>query len=65
MTELKKDIRELTGKLTYLNNINSRKSVENPQEVVRKIPYPPGAKTAEEAVQIVDLKVRKFVALQY
>ncbi|KAG4068721.1 hypothetical protein HA402_002412 [Bradysia odoriphaga] len=56
VTELKKDIKELTGKLTYLNNANSRKSVENPQEVVRKIPYPPGAKTAEEAVQIVDLK---------
>lgn len=58
VTELKKDIKDLTGKLTYLNNINSRKNVENPQEVIRKIPYPPGAKTAEEAVQIIDLKVR-------
>lgn len=68
VTELKKDIKDLTGKLTYLNNVNSRKNVDNPQEVIRKIPYPPGAKTSEEAVQIVDLKVRyifnNFTALQ-
>lgn len=48
----------MTGKVTYLNNVNSRKNAENPQEVIRKIPYPPGAKTAKEAVQIIDLKVK-------
>lgn len=57
IAELKKSIKELTGKLTFLNNIDSKKLCKEPQEVVRRISYPPGAKTAEEANQIYDLQL--------
>lgn len=55
---MKKEIKDLTGKITYLNNKVSR-TLNDPQEVVRKISYPPGAKSAEDAVKICDLKVIK------
>lgn len=59
ITELKKEIKELTSKVTCLNNIVTRKLSNDPQEVIRKISYPPGAKSAEDAVKIYDLKVNK------
>lgn len=47
----------LTNRLTYFNNIGDRKTAKESVEVCRKVPYPPGAKSAEEALQIYDLAI--------
>lgn len=60
VTELKKEIKELTGKLSYLNNVDIRPCAKDPPPVTRRMVYPPGAKTAEQAVHITDLKVICF-----
>ncbi|XP_058816922.1 outer dynein arm-docking complex subunit 3 [Topomyia yanbarensis] len=57
VTELKKDVRDLTNKLSYLHNPNSLKAQKNLQEIKRRTQLPPGAKTIQEAVQVLDLKI--------
>lgn len=57
IAELKKDIKELTARLTYYNNIAHGKKPKESFEALRKVTYPPGAETAEQALQIYDLKV--------
>ncbi|XP_055525489.1 outer dynein arm-docking complex subunit 3 isoform X2 [Wyeomyia smithii] len=56
VAELKKEVRDLTNKLSYLHNPNSAKAQKNVQEIKRRIQLPPGAKTVQEAVDIIDLK---------
>lgn len=43
--------------MTYYNNIANGKSSKEWFEAIRKVAYPPGAETAEQALQIYDLKV--------
>lgn len=57
IAELKKDIKELTSRLTYYNNIANGKCPKESFEAIRKVVYPPGAETATQALQIYDLKV--------
>lgn len=57
ISDLKKEVRELTNKLSYLHNPNSAKAQKNVQEIKRRIQLPPGAKTVHEALQVVDLKI--------
>ncbi|XP_065074952.1 outer dynein arm-docking complex subunit 3 [Ochlerotatus camptorhynchus] len=57
ISDLKKEVRELTNKLSYLHNPNSAKAQKNVQEIKRRIQLPPGAKTVHDALQIVDLKI--------
>lgn len=57
---MKKDIKELTSRLTYYNNIANGKCPKESFEAIRKVPYPPGAETAEQALKIYDLKVIDF-----
>ncbi|XP_058063899.1 outer dynein arm-docking complex subunit 3 [Anopheles bellator] len=57
MTELRKEVRDLTNKLSYLHNPTSTKAQKNVQEIKRRIPFPPGAKSVAEALRIVDLKI--------
>lgn len=59
VSDLKKEIKDLTGKVTCLGHIDTHIKVTNkePQEVLHKTSYPPGAKSAEDAVRICDLKV--------
>lgn len=54
---MKKDVKELTSRLTYYNNVANGKSPKESFETIRKVLYPPGAETAEQALQIYDLKV--------
>lgn len=54
---MKKDIKELTSRLTFYNNVTNGKCPKESFEAIRKVPYPPGAETAEQALQIYDLKV--------
>lgn len=55
IVDLKKNIKILTNRLTYFNNIGERKVVKESVEVCRKVPYPQGARSADEALQIYDL----------
>ncbi|XP_035789301.1 coiled-coil domain-containing protein 151-like [Anopheles albimanus] len=57
IAELRKEVRELTNKLSYLHNPNSAKAQKNVQEIKRRLPLPPGAKSISSALQIVDLKI--------
>ncbi|XP_053681958.1 outer dynein arm-docking complex subunit 3 [Sabethes cyaneus] len=57
ITELKKEVRDLTNKLSYLHNPNSAKAQKNVQEIKRRVQLPPGAKTVQDAVEVIDLKV--------
>lgn len=52
---MKKNVKILTNRLTYFNNIGDRKTAKESVEVCRKVPYPPGARSAENALQIYDL----------
>ncbi|CAD7091000.1 unnamed protein product [Hermetia illucens] len=54
---LKKDIKELREKIAILKNPTTQKYIKQPQEVARKIQYPLGMKTPEEAIDIMDLKI--------
>lgn len=54
---MKKDVKELTSRLTYYNNVSNGKCPKESFEAVRKVIYPPGAETAEQALEIYDLKV--------
>lgn len=66
VAELKKSIKELNSKLSYVNRPPTGKCgglAQNipppglaPKEVLHKVDLPPGAKTAEEAVEVFDLK---------
>ncbi|EDS39466.1 conserved hypothetical protein [Culex quinquefasciatus] len=57
IAELKKQVRELTNKLSYLHNPNSAKTQRNVQEIKRRVQLPPGAKTVQDALTVVDLKI--------
>ncbi|XP_061518998.1 outer dynein arm-docking complex subunit 3 [Anopheles gambiae] len=57
MAELRKEVRDLTNKLSYLHNPTSAKAQKNVQEIKRRVPLPPGAKSVADALRIVDLKV--------
>ncbi|KAL1395705.1 hypothetical protein pipiens_011055 [Culex pipiens pipiens] len=57
ISELKKEVRELTNKLSYLHNPNSAKAQRNVQEIKRRVQLPPGAKTVQDGLNIVDLKI--------
>lgn len=57
ITELKKDIKDLTGKLEYVHNPSKKTAPKKKSQIPRKINLPVGAKSAEQGVQIVDLKV--------
>ncbi|XP_035892257.1 coiled-coil domain-containing protein 151 [Anopheles stephensi] len=57
MAELRKEVRDLTNKLSYLHNPTSAKAQKNVQEIKRRVPLPPGAKSVAHALRIVDLKV--------
>ncbi|KFB52290.1 AGAP001018-PA-like protein [Anopheles sinensis] len=57
MGELRKEVRDLTNKLSYLHNPTSAKAQKNVQEIKRRVPLPPGAKSVGDALRIVDLKV--------
>ncbi|XP_055615227.1 outer dynein arm-docking complex subunit 3 [Toxorhynchites rutilus septentrionalis] len=57
IAELKKEVRDLTNKLSYLHNPNSAKAQKNVQEIKRRVQLPPGAKTIQDALKIVDLKI--------
>ncbi|XP_058443406.1 outer dynein arm-docking complex subunit 3 [Malaya genurostris] len=57
VADLKKEVRDLTNKLSYLHNPNSVKAQKNVPEIKRRPQLPPGAKTVHEAVQILDLKI--------
>lgn len=54
---MKKDVKELTARLTYYNNIANGKRPKDSFEAIRKVPYPPGAESAHQALEIIDLKV--------
>lgn len=55
IADLKKNIKELTVKLKYLKTKNAQKPQNH--ETIKKLDLPPGAKNAEEAVHVLDLKV--------
>ncbi|XP_055585634.1 outer dynein arm-docking complex subunit 3 [Uranotaenia lowii] len=57
INELKKEVRDLTNKLSYIYNPNSAKAQKNVQEIKRRVSLPPGAKTVQEALKIIDLKI--------
>lgn len=57
ITELKKSVKLLTNRLTYFNNVGDRKAAKESVEVCRKVPYPPGARTAKQAHDIYDLAI--------
>lgn len=47
----------MRNKLTYIHNPNSKKNQKLVHEIKKKVVLPPGARTAEEGVQIMDLKI--------
>jgi coiled-coil domain-containing protein 151 len=55
--EMKQEIKELTAKLTLVQNPNSKKDQKIVQDWTPKIHLPPGAKSAQEAVDIIDLQL--------
>lgn len=58
ISDLKKNIKEITCKLTSLNNPGNKKLLQKqPQDFIKRLPLPPGAKNVDEAVHILDLKV--------
>lgn len=57
ITDLKKDIKDLTGKLECTHNPSKKTTSKKKSQVPRKIQLPVGAKSAEQGVQILDLKV--------
>lgn len=57
ISEVKKDVKELTARLTYYNNITVGKFTQESYEALRKVIYPPGAETAEQALELYDLKI--------
>ncbi|XP_063706410.1 outer dynein arm-docking complex subunit 3 [Culicoides brevitarsis] len=57
ISELKKDIKDLTGKLEYVHNPSKKTAPKKKSAVPRKIQLPVGAKSAEQGVQILDLKI--------
>lgn len=57
IAELKKDIKDLTGKLAYANNPNKKGAPKKKSTLARKIHLPVGAKNAEQGVEILDLQI--------
>jgi coiled-coil domain-containing protein 151 len=54
---MKQEVKELTAKLTLLHNPTSKKDQKIVQDWTPKMKMPPGAKTAQDAVEIIDLKL--------
>lgn len=57
IADLKKDIKELTGRLINYINVADGKYSEDPCEAIRTVNYPIGAETAEKALEIYDLQI--------
>lgn len=57
---MKKDIKDLTGKLEYVHNPSKKTAPKKKSQIPRKINLPVGAKSAEQGVQILDLKVYDY-----
>lgn len=57
IAELKKDIKDLTGKLAYVHNPSKKTAPKKKSQLPRKIHLPVGAKNAEQGVEILDLKI--------
>ncbi|XP_055306396.1 outer dynein arm-docking complex subunit 3 [Sitodiplosis mosellana] len=57
IADLKKEIKELTGRLMNYINVTDGKYSEDPCEAIRTVNYPIGADTAYKALQIYDLEI--------
>lgn len=57
IAEYKKSVKLLTNRLTYFSNVGDRKAAKESVEICRKVAYPPGAKSAEQAYDIYDLAI--------
>lgn len=68
IADLKKEIKELTGKLISYINVTDGKYSEESFEAVRTVNYPVGADTAKKAIDIYDLQlinqIKKFDLLE-
>lgn len=57
IADLKKEIKELTGRLSNYIGVVDGKHPDDPCEAIRSVNYPIGADTAETALEVYDLKI--------
>lgn len=57
ISDLKKEIKELTSRLINYINVSDGKYSEDPCEAIRTVNYPIGAETAQKALEIYDLQI--------
>lgn len=57
ISDLKKEIKELTSRLINYINVSDGKYSEDPCEAIRTVNYPIGAETAQKALDIYDLQI--------
>lgn len=57
IADLKKEIKELTGRLINYINVADGKYSEDPCEAIRTVNYPIGCDTAQRALEVYDLQI--------